>query len=627
MVLLALDLFNIPPFGRSKRISFAPGLNCVVGPNGSGKTRIYQILSSILFNTEALFDNELAQVALTLRTPQADIFRIARFYQKQAWDLSRMTAETKKFTTIETDQALIQGWFRKEAGGLADKDRHLLFLLDQFRLPSQVLQSGSDAVLPVPHFNSDEMQASLDLKKDPLFSPQKKEETQSLNPETEIELALKVAEAKLEAMEEESDSLLQKQDQIASLKKRVAQYQEIELKLSQIEETEAKKYALFASQKPLEATLIQDYEASEKLLAQTLAEIDEARENLQSDLDMIIEVPLAKDRLILAGLGLFVFSFLLPFIVTLAGSLRYLFLAGVVIGSGLAAFAYYKRMRRAAVKKTLRRKQAALEQKAQDAKNRFETEHKTLVDFMQMLCVENLAELKKILSAHANLLKKKTSVQSEKEHFLKKQSIEEMNVVLSGLEKDAAALEEKLVSLGSVSQEVYRLREEIREGDASDDPLEDSILPLSGFAAPNEAVNLSFFSTLLAIAKSAGGRPDRQRLQQNAGQVFRYFQSGTAETIHLEENGEVFVGKTPLNRLSAGIADQVFFSLVLSSLEQFKEVPMPFLLDDPFARFDARSKLLAGKILQEISKKRQVILFTADALSSCNTARFVNLDS
>jgi len=214
MVLLALDLFNIPPFGRSLRIVLKPQLNCIVGPNGSGKTMIYQILSSILFNTSvkpiSSFENKSAQAALNFRTSHGDIFRVARDYQKSAWNLSRMATGTKKFATIETEPVKIQDWLRKEAGGLADKERHLLFLLDRFRLPSQTLHLSRDAVLPLPEFDSDGMQALPDLAKDPLFISKEEAIPEPKREEAEIESALKVAEAKLAAMEEESDLLLQK---------------------------------------------------------------------------------------------------------------------------------------------------------------------------------------------------------------------------------------------------------------------------------------------------------------------------------------------------------------------------------------------------------------------------------
>ncbi len=409
------------------------------------------------------------------------------------------------------------------------------------------------------------------------------------------------------------------------------QYREIELRLTRIEETEARKYALFASDKQIDANLLRAYEEDEKMGEQTLAALEEERETIVEDLDTVIEMPLEKDPLILSGLGLLAFSFLLPFVVTLAGPLRYLFLFGAFIGSGLAAFAYYKRMRRSAYKKTLRNNLSGLDEKGRGAENRFKTEHKEVVDFIQMTGVKNLAELKGVLSSYASLMKKKTLVQSEKEHFLKAQSIEEMEAELIHLEEDSGALEDKLATLEAVSQEVYRLQEAIREGDSSGDLLEESILPTSGLGATpevsSEETDLNYLHALLSIETNGGGRPDRQRLQKNSEQVFRFFQSGATEPIHLKENGAIFVGETPINRLSAGIADQVFFSLVLSALEQFKEGSVPFLLDDPFSRFDAHSKSVAGKILQEISKNRQVLLFTAEALSSCKNAHPVNLST
>jgi uncharacterized protein YhaN len=39
---------------------------------------------------------------------------------------------------------------------------------------------------------------------------------------------------------------------------------------------------------------------------------------------------------------------------------------------------------------------------------------------------------------------------------------------------------------------------------------------------------------------------------------------------------------------------------------------MPFILDEPFVRYDKQRKTQALKLLSQLSDKRQVILFTCD---------------
>lgn len=64
-------------------------------------------------------------------------------------------------------------------------------------------------------------------------------------------------------------------------------------------------------------------------------------------------------------------------------------------------------------------------------------------------------------------------------------------------------------------------------------------------------------------------------------------------------------------QLSAGTMDQVHFAFRYGIGDQISR-EMPFILDEPFVRYDKQRKTQALKLLSELSSKRQVILFTCD---------------
>nr|WP_320026832.1 AAA family ATPase [uncultured Acetobacterium sp.] len=64
-------------------------------------------------------------------------------------------------------------------------------------------------------------------------------------------------------------------------------------------------------------------------------------------------------------------------------------------------------------------------------------------------------------------------------------------------------------------------------------------------------------------------------------------------------------------QLSAGTMDQVHFAFRYGIGDVINH-EMPFILDEPFVRYDKQRKAQALKLLSELSRKRQVILFTCD---------------
>ena len=69
----------------------------------------------------------------------------------------------------------------------------------------------------------------------------------------------------------------------------------------------------------------------------------------------------------------------------------------------------------------------------------------------------------------------------------------------------------------------------------------------------------------------------------------------------------------PLLALSCGTQDQLFFAMKLSLLNLLSpSKKLPLFLDDPFVNFDHDRRKKALELLKEISRERQIFLFTYD---------------
>ena len=72
------------------------------------------------------------------------------------------------------------------------------------------------------------------------------------------------------------------------------------------------------------------------------------------------------------------------------------------------------------------------------------------------------------------------------------------------------------------------------------------------------------------------------------------------------ENGNY----VPAERLSTGTIDQLYLSLRLSAMQEITDEQMPIIMDETFAYYDNERLENVLKYLNEISEKRQIIMFT-----------------
>jgi len=71
----------------------------------------------------------------------------------------------------------------------------------------------------------------------------------------------------------------------------------------------------------------------------------------------------------------------------------------------------------------------------------------------------------------------------------------------------------------------------------------------------------------------------------------------------------------PIDRLSDGQRDQLYFALRLAALERYADSgrAMPVLLDDVFINFDEAHTAAALTVLDEVSTHLQIVVFTHHA--------------
>ena len=110
-------------------------------------------------------------------------------------------------------------------------------------------------------------------------------------------------------------------------------------------------------------------------------------------------------------------------------------------------------------------------------------------------------------------------------------------------------------------------------------------------------------------------------LNHRAGELLNQMTDGAYDQVSLTREFEALAGKqgdvTPrkLLTLSKGTADQIYLAvrLAVCDLVLPGEDPAPLILDDALVNFDDERLSLALKLLQDLSSRRQILLFTCQS--------------
>ena len=100
-------------------------------------------------------------------------------------------------------------------------------------------------------------------------------------------------------------------------------------------------------------------------------------------------------------------------------------------------------------------------------------------------------------------------------------------------------------------------------------------------------------------------------IEMTGGRYRKIWLEDTTFTPHvaIPEQGED--SKCEIGQLSCATIEQIYLAIRLALTQLlFEQEPLPILLDDPFVNFDDVRREAALKLIKEISKDHQVLLFT-----------------
>ena len=101
-------------------------------------------------------------------------------------------------------------------------------------------------------------------------------------------------------------------------------------------------------------------------------------------------------------------------------------------------------------------------------------------------------------------------------------------------------------------------------------------------------------------------------MDQKISKIMSDVTGGRYPRTEFKRNGRIFVWdkerKIPVDRLSRGTVEQIYFAVRMAAAEMLLEEPMPVILDDVFALYDDKRLECALKWLS--SQRKQVIIFT-----------------
>lgn len=196
------------------------------------------------------------------------------------------------------------------------------------------------------------------------------------------------------------------------------------------------------------------------------------------------------------------------------------------------------------------------------------------------------------------------------------------------------------LQLNSIEQEIAQAESEREEIQAKIGAEKQVLLGMDGSAAAAENAarlqqilaelgqdveqfgRLKIASIILQQAIDRYRQKNQSPILQKASDIFARLSNGSFAGLQedFNEKGEPLLyglraaGNTlvPIEGMSDGSCDQVYLALRLAGLLLYleKEEPLPFIVDDILVNFDDQRSLATLRVLSEISKRTQVIMFT-----------------
>jgi uncharacterized protein YhaN len=426
---------------------------------------------------------------------------------------------------------------------------------------------------------------------------------------------LKKQEAKADLLAQKESEMLDYKDKIFSIKRTLNDLESIDSDLSAVSEKE--KMFPGASSIPRDINqLIEDYEKAVLEKNNEEQQLIEEKEIIEQQLSMD-QQNLLQNKFLWAGGAMVLIAIFLPFFLDVEGVLKQIDLIGLLAGIGLALFSLIKDFNKISQKKLWSAKLENKNKNIEMLNARFQREHSKYFDILNKTESANREEFETKFSAYRQLKEEENNLLQKKQNILANKSKEALlaDLIEASEKADAAEREIRQLKPGTrdpyiIQQEIKILEDSLSSGNPNPAPDAFAINAEEGLQYPEESPKslASFLENDWDLILKNSGLNDEQihHLIQSKFSTI----AGNAVTLQMNEKGTLSLNREE-NTLSPGTVDQIYWSLFLSRLELLKNIPLPLLLDDPLITLDPAHQSLILSSLQELSKQRQIILFSA----------------
>ncbi len=218
---------------------------------------------------------------------------------------------------------------------------------------------------------------------------------------------------------------------------------------------------------------------------------------------------------------------------------------------------------------------------------------KLKVDALQNDLQEDLAQLEKVAQDPSALSKEKQEIEAQ---------ISQKQGQINTLHAESAKLENQMNILAN-SDKYFAEKQKLSD--------------LESLLAENVKNYLANLLTSNWISRGLDLASNERfpKMLEDAKKYFTLLTGGRYVDITLDKQLKVkrIDGKKfDVEYLSRGTSEQLYFALKLAFVEQVSDkIELPILIDDAFVNFDAQRTNYIVKLLEELAKKTQVLIFTA----------------
>lgn len=176
--------------------------------------------------------------------------------------------------------------------------------------------------------------------------------------------------------------------------------------------------------------------------------------------------------------------------------------------------------------------------------------------------------------------------------------------ILEELKYEYSKLEERMDILDGHIQELINIEEAIAKIERDIESLKEEI----------QAINIT-----KNVIEKLSERIHKQfapEINKSVSQLISFVTDGRYGNIKIDENLDIAIENSttgeiiPLESLSGGTIDQIYFALRFSIINSMKKDSFPLILDDCFIQYDDRRLENILNFLVKLSERKQIILFT-----------------